>query len=317
MRRCIFTRQSRRRKSTTASPGVACVRSNGCSTQASVDARWCIVHATHMTEKDVAALAASGAVAGLAPTTEADLGDGTFPGAAYLRAAAASVSAATRTRSSIPSRNCASSSGRSGCARASATCWPSPGDATIGTTLWSRAAQGGAQALAQPIGAIEAGRRADLVVLNGDDPALAGQAPEDVLDAAIFGPCRAPVRDVMAGAVGRPRRPARGRSGDLRSLSRRACAVGSAAMTAMSFDLLLVGRAPGNDAPRRAVRRVRDGALGVRGGVIAWVGSRADLPRDVTARDAALRWALADAGADRLPYAPGLRRQSRRRIRAR
>ncbi len=53
-------------------------------TQASVDARWCIVHATHMTEKEVAALAASGAVAGLAPTTEADLGDGTFPGHAYL-----------------------------------------------------------------------------------------------------------------------------------------------------------------------------------------------------------------------------------------
>ncbi len=55
-------------------------------TQAGVDARWCIVHATHMTERETAALAASGAVAGLAPTTEADLGDGTFPGLAYLAA---------------------------------------------------------------------------------------------------------------------------------------------------------------------------------------------------------------------------------------
>ena len=55
-------------------------------TQAKADARWCLVHATHMTEHETAALAASGAVAGLAPTTEADLGDGTFPGIAYLGA---------------------------------------------------------------------------------------------------------------------------------------------------------------------------------------------------------------------------------------
>src|SRR4029434_3078140 len=55
-------------------------------TQAHVNARWCIVHATHMTERETAALAASGAVAGLAPTTEADLGDGTFPGVAYVAA---------------------------------------------------------------------------------------------------------------------------------------------------------------------------------------------------------------------------------------
>ncbi len=73
------------------------------------------------------------------------------------------------------------------------------GNLPIGTTLWARAAAGGAQALAQPIGALATGRRADLLVLNPADPALAGQAVDDVLDAAIFGPARAPVRDVMAG----------------------------------------------------------------------------------------------------------------------
>ncbi|MFI4925203.1 MAG: formimidoylglutamate deiminase, partial [Vicinamibacteria bacterium] len=52
----------------------------------SVNARWCLVHATHMAERETRALAASRAVAGLAPTTEADLGDGTFPGVAYTGA---------------------------------------------------------------------------------------------------------------------------------------------------------------------------------------------------------------------------------------
>jgi formimidoylglutamate deiminase len=168
-------------------------------TQASVDARWCIVHATHMTDKEVTGLAASGAVAGIAPTTEADLGDGTFPGAAYLAARGRfGVGSDSNTiidpfaelrqfewsqRMRARRRNVL----RDVC------------NLTIGTTLWARAATGGAQALAQPIGALEAGRRADLLVLNLADPALAGQAADDVLDAAIFGPARAPVRDVMAG----------------------------------------------------------------------------------------------------------------------
>nr|WP_308601313.1 formimidoylglutamate deiminase [Massilia sp. Dwa41.01b] len=51
-----------------------------------VDARWCLVHATHLNEAEVAQLAASGAVAGLCPTTEANLGDGLFPLSDYLAA---------------------------------------------------------------------------------------------------------------------------------------------------------------------------------------------------------------------------------------
>ena len=44
----------------------------------SVDARWCFIHATHMSARETLALARSGAVAGLCPTTEANLGDGVF-----------------------------------------------------------------------------------------------------------------------------------------------------------------------------------------------------------------------------------------------
>lgn len=51
---------------------------------APVDGRWCLIHATHMTETETRRMAKSGAVAGLCPITEANLGDGIFPAPAFL-----------------------------------------------------------------------------------------------------------------------------------------------------------------------------------------------------------------------------------------
>ncbi len=49
-----------------------------------VDQRWCLVHATHADPAEVAAMARSGAVAGLCLSTEANLGDGIFPATDFL-----------------------------------------------------------------------------------------------------------------------------------------------------------------------------------------------------------------------------------------
>jgi formiminoglutamate deiminase len=49
-----------------------------------VDERWCLVHSTHLDEAEIPRLAASGAVAGLCPITEANLGDGIFPATRFL-----------------------------------------------------------------------------------------------------------------------------------------------------------------------------------------------------------------------------------------
>lgn len=46
---------------------------------AAVDQRWCLIHATHVTEAEIGRMVAAGAVAGLCPVTEANLGDGIFP----------------------------------------------------------------------------------------------------------------------------------------------------------------------------------------------------------------------------------------------
>ena len=51
---------------------------------AEVDAAWCLIHATHMTQDETLRMARSGAIAGLCPITEANLGDGVFNGPAYL-----------------------------------------------------------------------------------------------------------------------------------------------------------------------------------------------------------------------------------------
>ena len=67
----------------TASPGAASGRCNGCSTTSPVDRRWCLIHATHATTEEISQLAQSGAVAGLCPVTEANLGDGTFNAAEF------------------------------------------------------------------------------------------------------------------------------------------------------------------------------------------------------------------------------------------
>ena len=163
---------------------------------ADVDARWCVVHATHMTDDEVRRLAATRAVVGLCPTTEADLGDGVFPAPLYLAAGGRVgvggdshvgvdpflelrlIEAAQRL--ALERRNVLARDGES-----------------TGLALYLAALAGGAQALAQPVGAIEVGRRADLVVLDGNDPALAEQPAGQLLDAAIFGPARRVVRDVM------------------------------------------------------------------------------------------------------------------------
>jgi formimidoylglutamate deiminase len=164
---------------------------------ARIDGRWCIVHATHMIEGEIDGLAASGAVAGLAPTTEADLGDGTFSAPRYL-AANGKLGVGSDSNTVIcpfEELRLLEWSQRLHARRRNVL---AAGDGlAVGASLWLRAAAGGAQAAGQRVGAIAAGCRADLVVLNQDDPALAAQRIDDVVDAAIFGPARHPVRDVL------------------------------------------------------------------------------------------------------------------------
>ena len=66
-------------------------------------------------------------------------------------------------------------------------------------TLYCGATAGGAQALAQPVGALAVGTRADLVVLDGGHPDFEGLSGDALLDVFVFGGSERLVRDVMAG----------------------------------------------------------------------------------------------------------------------
>ncbi|MEO6967361.1 MAG: formimidoylglutamate deiminase [Rhodanobacteraceae bacterium] len=163
---------------------------------ADIDARWCLVHATHVDAGEVCTIARSGAVAGLCPTTEANLGDGVFPLAEYLDAGGAlgigsdsqiSVSPVEELRwleygqrLIAKRRNVAARSAGTG----------------VGETLWSAAQQGGAQASGVPAFDFAMGDsldtanaslpRADFLVLDDASPLLAARDHRNVLDAFIF-----------------------------------------------------------------------------------------------------------------------------------
>jgi formimidoylglutamate deiminase len=167
--------------------------------QAQVDARWCLVHATHLNDAEVAAIAASGAVAGLCPTTEANLGDGLFPLAPYLAAGGrfGIGSDSHVSQSPVEELRWLEYGQRLGQQRRNIAASSAQRD--VGTYLWQGALQGGAQAAGRRIGQLASGNRADLLVLDCSHPNLDGVEAQDVLGRLVFCGNDNLVRDVLAG----------------------------------------------------------------------------------------------------------------------
>jgi formimidoylglutamate deiminase len=152
---------------------------------AEVDARWCLIHATHITRAEAAALAKSGAVAGLCPVTEANLGDGIFPASHYLSAGGRIgigtdsnilIGAADELRALEYSQRLQHQ------ARNILATDQQP---AVGRRLYSAALAGGAQALGITSG-IGVGISADIITLNRDHPSLYARCRDQLLDSWIF-----------------------------------------------------------------------------------------------------------------------------------
>ncbi len=172
---------------------------------AGVDGRWCLVHATHLTEAECAALAASEATVALCPTTEANLGDGSFPAAAFLEAGGSFGIGSDSHVSVSPVEELRWLEYGQRLVHRRRALLASEGTPSVGRTLYEHAARNGARALGLAAGALEAGRRADLVAIDTGLPALASRCGDELLDAMVFAGNVNPVRDVMVGGRWRVR----------------------------------------------------------------------------------------------------------------
>lgn len=152
---------------------------------APVDARWCLIHATQMQPAETEAMARSGAVAGLCPITEANLGDGIFDGVRYLAAGGAfGIGSDSNVRISLTEElRLLEYSQRLGNKGRAMLAGP---DQSTGRVLYDGAVRGGAQAAGRDAGAIAVGRWADLLALDTTAVDLDGREGDAILDALIF-----------------------------------------------------------------------------------------------------------------------------------
>ena len=152
---------------------------------APVGSGWCAIHATHMTPEETKALARSGAVAGLCPVTEANLGDGPFDGPGWISAGGAfGVGSDSNVRISLVEelRTLEYSQRLRDLSRNVMV----PDAGSVGAFLYTNAARGAAQALGRAAGDIAAGRLADLIAIDADHPALCALGGDQVLDGLCF-----------------------------------------------------------------------------------------------------------------------------------
>ena len=154
---------------------------------APVDARWCLVHATHMDADEYRRAAQSGAVAGLCPTTEANLGDGIFDMAQWRAGRGhwgvgsdshATVNAAEELLMLEYSQRLATRQ---------RNVLAGDSHAYVATAMTLDAVAGGAQASGRAVAGLAVGQQADLVVLDAGHPLLQGLPTADaMLSAHVF-----------------------------------------------------------------------------------------------------------------------------------
>ncbi len=161
-----------------------------------VQENWCLVHATHIDELEIESIARSGAVVGLCPSTEANLGDGLFPLQPFLECGGriaigsdshVSINPFEELRWLEYGQRLISQSRNVAAIRQQQT----------GRSLFELAAEGGALACGQQSGRLAAGANADLVVLDDDSPMLAGHTTRSFLDALVFSGFALPIDRVM------------------------------------------------------------------------------------------------------------------------
>jgi formiminoglutamate deiminase len=153
---------------------------------AEINDNWCLVHATHMTSQETTCLAQAGAVAGLCPVTEANLGDGVFPARPYLDAGGRYGIGTDSNVQIGAAEELGMLEYAQRLANRARNLWANRRGESTGRALFHGAVSGGAQALGQPRPGLKVGASADFFSLSADHPALAGRTADAILDSWIF-----------------------------------------------------------------------------------------------------------------------------------
>jgi formiminoglutamate deiminase len=147
---------------------------------------WCLVHATHVTPGEVARIAARGAVVGLCPVTEANLGDGVFPGAEFVASGGRyGIGSDSNVRIDAAEELRLLEYGQR-LVRQARNVLATPDRSSTGASLFAAAFAGGAQALHGATG-LAAGQAADIVSFDSKQPALVARAGDALIDGWVFG----------------------------------------------------------------------------------------------------------------------------------
>jgi formimidoylglutamate deiminase len=151
----------------------------------SVDARWCLVHATHVDEAELAGIAASNATVGLCPVTEANLGDGIFPLHAFLECGGRfGIGTDSNIHINLAAELSLLEYSQRLVRRIRNVVWL--GELSTGRALLQRAGTGGSAALGEAEPGLTIGAAADMVSLAVEEPALNCRAGDQLLDSWFF-----------------------------------------------------------------------------------------------------------------------------------
>lgn len=160
-----------------------------------LDSSWCLIHATHIDQSEIKRIASSGAVVGLCPSTEANLGDGIFPAPDYVNQGGSwgigtdshvGLSIANELRSLEYSQRLRDQQRNRIIGQHSTH---------VGDFMFRCAHQGGNQALSINCG-LAVGQRADFVVLDSSNPFIGASKPEDIINRWLFASNDNVIKDV-------------------------------------------------------------------------------------------------------------------------
>lgn len=162
-----------------------------------LDKHWCLIHATHIDEQERQGMVQTGAIAGICPTTEANLGDGIFPTTEFVAEHGTLAIGSDSHISVNPVEELRWLEYAQRLIKQQRAILADNDTPSVGQFLWQQAAKGGAQSTSSNTGEIAVGKQADLLALNAQALGVYATSDTHRLDSLVFASIDNCVSDVM------------------------------------------------------------------------------------------------------------------------